>query len=109
MNTIPSAWDILQPHTAWLEQDCVQPHHGTALPPAPVSAPLSPFPEAFHRFQHSIRLFPPLSSPAGNVLLKEFSPGWSGGLAVFSVEVPCGWAVLDQALLGFRGTRFLEH
>lgn len=86
------------PHSHTMVQPCLQP---PSLPQSPHSQRLS--------VGSSTASGCSLPSPAGNVLLEEFSAGWSGGLAVFSMEVPCGWAVLDQALLGFRGSRFLQH
>lgn len=79
---ILSAWDTLQPHSAWLEQVHVQPHHGTAL--LQHTSLLSPLPEAFPRFQHSVRLCPPILQ---GMCSARLFPGWGAGLAVLSMEL----------------------
>lgn len=96
---IPNAWNILQPHTAQLEQDHVQPHRGTALSPAhsPACSPHS------QRLSAGSSTAPgcALPSPAGNVLLKGFPRlEWWAGCALHGGAD--GWAG-SWALLGFRG------
>lgn len=100
----PSGRAVLRQDLARLERDCVQLRCGRGCI-QPVSLPCSPRPRQLSAGS-STALGCSLPSFAGNVLLKCFFPklGLMGWLAVFSIEVPRGWAVPDTLAAWPGGT-----